>query len=75
VVSRGAHQQGCIQLHRSSLEHLFEGSWAGLLRGHQVCGVGRAASAAAATGFPSVHAQEQSELVKKALQVEPIKLP
>ncbi|XP_039785956.1 2-oxoglutarate dehydrogenase, mitochondrial-like [Panicum virgatum] len=37
--------------------------------------VGRAPSAAAATGFPSVHVQEQSELVKKALQVEPIKLP
>lgn len=35
--------------------------------------VGRAPSAATATGFLSVHAQEQSELVKKALQAEPIK--
>ncbi|KAK3164311.1 hypothetical protein QOZ80_1AG0015720 [Eleusine coracana subsp. coracana] len=37
--------------------------------------VGRLPSAAAATGFPSVHIQEQLELVKKALQPEPIKFP
>ena len=37
--------------------------------------VGRAPSAATATGFLSVHVQEQSELVKKALQPEPIKFP
>ncbi|GJN31960.1 hypothetical protein PR202_gb20424 [Eleusine coracana subsp. coracana] len=37
--------------------------------------VGRLPSAAAATGFPSVHMQEQLELVKKALQPEPIKFP
>ena len=35
--------------------------------------VGRAPSASAATGFPSVHVQEQSELLKKALEPEPIK--
>ncbi|CAL4975056.1 unnamed protein product [Urochloa decumbens] len=35
--------------------------------------VGRAPSASAATGFPSVHAQEQSQLLKKALEPEPIK--
>lgn len=34
--------------------------------------VGRAPSAATATGFYSVHVQEQSGLVKKALQQEPI---
>lgn len=34
--------------------------------------VGRAPSAATATGFLSVHAQEQAELVRKALQPEPI---
>ena len=33
--------------------------------------VGRAPSASAATGFPSVHVQEQSELLKKALEPEP----
>ena len=33
--------------------------------------VGRAPSASAATGFPSVHLQEQSELLKKALEAEP----
>ena len=33
---------------------------------------GRAPSAATATGFFSVHVQEQNELVKKALQQEPI---
>ncbi|VAH25733.1 unnamed protein product [Triticum turgidum subsp. durum] len=37
--------------------------------------VGRAPSAATATGFLTVHVQEQSELVKKALQPEPIKFP
>ena len=37
--------------------------------------VGRAPSAATATGFLLVHVQEQSELVKKALQPEPIKFP
>jgi 2-oxoglutarate dehydrogenase E1 component len=37
--------------------------------------VGRAPSAATATGFLSVHVQEQAELVKKALQPEPIKFP
>lgn len=37
--------------------------------------VGRAPSAATATGFLSVHVQEQSELVKKALQPEAIKFP
>jgi len=37
--------------------------------------IGRAPSAATATGFLSVHVQEQSELVKKALQPEPIKFP
>ena len=37
--------------------------------------VGRAPSAATATGFYSVHVQEQTELVKKALQQEPIKYP
>ena len=34
--------------------------------------VGRAPSAASATGFYSVHVKEQSELVQKALQREPI---
>ncbi|KAG0516399.1 hypothetical protein BDA96_10G358700 [Sorghum bicolor] len=37
--------------------------------------VGRAPSAATATGFLSVHVQEQSELVKKALPPKPIKFP
>ncbi|KAL6619786.1 hypothetical protein ACP70R_034925 [Stipagrostis hirtigluma subsp. patula] len=37
--------------------------------------VGRAPSAAAATGFPSVHAQEQLELIKKAMQPGLIKFP
>lgn len=37
--------------------------------------VGRAPSAAAATGFPSVHVQEQAQLVKTAMQTEPIKFP
>ncbi|CAO2170780.1 unnamed protein product [Urochloa humidicola] len=35
--------------------------------------VGRAPSASAATGFPSVHAHEQSQLLKKALEPEQIK--
>lgn len=34
--------------------------------------VGRAPSAATATGFLSMHVQEQAELVKKALQHEQI---
>jgi len=34
--------------------------------------VGRAPSAATATGFYSVHVQEQTELVQKALQRDPI---
>ncbi|KAL6854365.1 hypothetical protein ACP4OV_019268 [Aristida adscensionis] len=37
--------------------------------------VGRAPSAAAATGFPSVHVKEQLELVKKALRTELIEFP
>lgn len=37
--------------------------------------VGRAPSAATATGFYTVHVQEQTELVKKALQRDPIKSP
>jgi len=37
--------------------------------------VGRAPSAATATGFYTVHVQEQTELVKKALQQDPIKSP
>jgi 2-oxoglutarate dehydrogenase E1 component len=37
--------------------------------------VGRATSAATATGFLSVHVQEQTELVRKALQPEPINFP
>jgi 2-oxoglutarate dehydrogenase E1 component len=36
---------------------------------------GRAPSAATATGFYSVHVQEQTELVQKALQRDPIKCP
>ena len=34
--------------------------------------VGRAPSASTATGFYTVHVKEQTELVKKALQPEPI---
>ena len=34
--------------------------------------VGRAPSAATATGFYSVHGREQSELVQNALQPEPV---
>lgn len=37
--------------------------------------VGRAPSAATATGFYSVHVQEQTELVQKALQPEAISFP
>lgn len=37
--------------------------------------VGRAPSAATATGFLSVHQQEQAGLVRKAMQPEPIKCP
>ncbi|XP_068637184.1 uncharacterized protein [Aristolochia californica] len=37
--------------------------------------VGRAPSAATATGFYQVHLQEQAELVHKALQQEPINFP
>jgi 2-oxoglutarate dehydrogenase E1 component len=37
--------------------------------------VGRAPSAATATGFFSVHVQEQTELVQKALQDDPINYP
>lgn len=35
--------------------------------------VGRAPSAATATGFSSLHMQEQNEILHKAMQVEPIK--
>ncbi|KAG6483235.1 2-oxoglutarate dehydrogenase, mitochondrial-like [Zingiber officinale] len=35
--------------------------------------VGRAPSAATATGFSSVHVQEQNEILHKAMQLEPIK--
>jgi 2-oxoglutarate dehydrogenase E1 component len=34
--------------------------------------VGRGPSAATATGFYSAHVQEQTELVQKALQLDPI---
>ncbi|KAF4352491.1 hypothetical protein G4B88_013321 [Cannabis sativa] len=37
--------------------------------------VGRAPSASTATGFYSVHVKEQSELVQKAVQPEPIQFP
>ena len=37
--------------------------------------VGRAPSAATATGFYTVHVKEQTELVEKALQPEPIPFP
>ena len=37
--------------------------------------VGRAPSAAVATGFLSVHLKEQAELVQKAIQPEPINYP
>ena len=37
--------------------------------------VGRAPSAASATGFYSVHVKEQTELVQKAVQREPINYP
>ena len=37
--------------------------------------VGRAPAAATATGFGSVHQQEQSELVQKSMQKAPIKFP
>lgn len=37
--------------------------------------VGRAPSAATATGFYTVHGREQSELVQKALQPEPVTNP
>lgn len=35
--------------------------------------IGRAPSASTATGFYSVHVKEQTELVQKAIQPEPIK--
>lgn len=37
--------------------------------------VGRAPSAATATGFYQVHVKEQAELVHKAIQPEPIEFP
>lgn len=37
--------------------------------------VGRAPSAATATGFLSVHVQEQKEILHKAMQPEPIGFP
>lgn len=37
--------------------------------------VGRPPSAATATGFISMHSREQSELVQKALQPDPIPFP
>ena len=37
--------------------------------------VGRAPSAASATGFYTVHVKEQTELVQKAVQREPINYP
>jgi len=37
--------------------------------------VGRPPSAATATGFLQVHGKEQTELVQKALQHEPIQSP
>lgn len=37
--------------------------------------VGRAPAAATATGFGSVHQQEQLELVQKSMQKAPIKFP
>lgn len=37
--------------------------------------VGRPPSAATATGFISVHSKEQTGLVQKALQPEPIQFP
>ncbi|KAI4351093.1 hypothetical protein L6164_005479 [Bauhinia variegata] len=37
--------------------------------------VGRAPSAATATGFYKIHKKEQSELVQKAMQTQPIKYP
>lgn len=37
--------------------------------------VGRAPSAATATGFYTVHVKEQTELVHKAVQPEPVEFP
>ena len=38
VVPGGAHEHGCIQLHLSSAVYCHEGSWAGFVWRHQVCG-------------------------------------
>ena len=38
VVPGGAHEHGCIQLHLSSVVYCHEGSWAGFVWRHQVCG-------------------------------------
>lgn len=37
--------------------------------------IGRAPSAATATGFYGVHVKEQTDLVQKAMQAEPINYP
>ena len=37
--------------------------------------VGREPSAATATGFYSVHVQEQTQIIQKAMQQEPVRYP
>ncbi|KAK3123816.1 hypothetical protein QOZ80_8AG0636470 [Eleusine coracana subsp. coracana] len=67
-MNMGAYSYIAPRLH-TAMKALGRGSF------NDIKYVGRLPSAAAATGFPSVHVQEQMELVKKALQPEPIKLP
>ncbi|TVU31254.1 hypothetical protein EJB05_22935, partial [Eragrostis curvula] len=67
-MNMGAYSYIAPRLH-TAMKALGRGSF------NNIMYVGRTPSAAAATAFPSVHAQEQLELVKKALQPEPIKFP
>ncbi|KAG6383476.1 hypothetical protein SASPL_115243 [Salvia splendens] len=62
VVPGRANEHGGIQLHRIS-------SW----QYDESCEhIGRALSAATATGFTQVHTKEQTEIVQKAMQPDPI---
>ena len=70
LVPGGANEYGCVQLHQPPPANGDEGAGPRSHRAHTY--VGRGPSAATATGFYSVHVQEQTELVQKALQRDPI---
>ncbi|KAL0425419.1 UNVERIFIED_CONTAM: 2-oxoglutarate dehydrogenase, mitochondrial [Sesamum radiatum] len=69
---RRANEHGCIQLYCPRLGTAMSTLGRGTV--DDIKYVGRAPSAATATGFYQVHTKEQNEIVQKAMQPHPISL-